>query len=49
MKTPQTTFTYPKNKVNLQKELKRLKEEEQVNVSALIVSCIEKELGVFNS
>ncbi len=49
MKTPQTTFTYPKNKVGVQKELKRMKEEEQVNLSAFILNCIEKELGVYNS
>lgn len=45
MKTEQVTVTFPQHKLNLKRELERQKKQECLNVSAFIVSCVEKELG----
>ena len=45
MKTDQMTFTIPKNKKGLKEELKRMKEEDSVNMSAFMVRAIEEKLG----
>jgi hypothetical protein len=45
MKTPQYTVTFPQDKLHLKEELVRMKKEESLNISAFILSCIEKELG----
>lgn len=46
MRTEQLTITFPKSKLKVKRELLRLKEEDSMNVSAFIVSCLEKEFGV---
>jgi post-segregation antitoxin (ccd killing protein) len=46
MKTPQLTITFPEDKTNIKKELMKRKKEEQINVSAFVVSCLEKEFGI---
>jgi len=45
MRAQQLTITFPKNKVQYKKELMRMKIEEQTNISAYVLDCIEKELG----
>ena len=45
MKAQQITITFPKHKVQYKKELMRMKTEEQTNISAYVLTCIEKELG----
>jgi len=45
MRAQQLTITFPKNKVQYKKELLRMKAEEQTNISAYVLDCIEKELG----
>lgn len=47
MKTDQLTITFPKLKKKIKEELMRQKIEEQLNVSAFVVACVEKELGTF--
>ena len=48
MKTNQITFTIPRNKTGLKKELRRMKEEDAVNISALVVRSLEEKLGHFS-
>ena len=48
MRTEQITFTIPKNKKGLKEELRRMKEEDAVNMSALIVRSLEEKLGHFS-
>lgn len=45
MRAEQITITFPKNKVQYKRELMRMKFEEQTNISAYVLDCIEKELG----
>ena len=45
MKAQQLTITFPKCKVQYRDELMRMKYEEQTNISAYVLDCIEKELG----
>ena len=45
MRAQQLTITFPKNKVQYKNELMRMKFEEQTNISAYVLDCIEKELG----
>jgi hypothetical protein len=44
-RTPQLTLTFPKRDQKYKEELIRMKEEEDLNVSAYIISCLKKELG----
>jgi hypothetical protein len=44
-RTPQLTLTFPKKDKKYKEELIRMKEEEDLNVSAYIISCLKKELG----
>lgn len=44
-RTPQLTLTFPKKDQRFKEELIRMKEEEDLNVSAYILSCIKKEMG----
>ena len=48
MKTNQITFTIPRNKKGLKEELRRMKEEDAVNISALVVRSLEEKLGHFS-
>ena len=48
MKTEQITFTIPRNKKGLREELRRMKEEDAVNISALCVRSLEERLGHFS-
>ena len=48
MKTEQITFTIPRNKKGLKEELRRMKEEDAVNISALLVKSLEEKLGHFS-
>ena len=48
MKTEQITFTIPRNKKGLKEELRRMKEEDAVNISALVVHSLEEKLGHFS-
>ena len=48
MKTNQITFTIPRNKKGLKEELRRMKEEDAVNISALCVRSLEEKLGHFS-
>ncbi len=48
MKTEQITFTIPRNKKGLREELRRMKEEDAVNISALVVRSLEEKLGHFS-
>ena len=45
MRTPQTSITYPKNKVWIKHELKKRVEEDCLNESAFIISLLEREFG----
>ena len=47
MKTEQITFTIPRKKKGLKEELRRMKEEDAVNISALCVRSLEEKLGHF--
>ena len=44
-RTTQLTLTFPKRDQKYKEELIRMKEEEDLNVSAYIISCLKKELG----
>jgi|TARA_R100000234_G_C4847410_1_gene113686 hypothetical protein len=48
MKTEQITFTIPRKKKGLKEELRRMKEEDAVNISALVVKSLEEKLGHFS-
>ena len=48
MKTEQITFTIPRNKKGFKEELRRMKEEDAVNISALVVRSLEEKLGHFS-
>lgn len=45
MRTQQLTITFPKHKIQYKNELLRMKYEEQTNISAFVLDCIEKEVG----
>ena len=42
------TFTIPRNKKGLTEELRRLKKEDSINMSAFIVDALEKRIGHFS-
>jgi hypothetical protein len=44
-RTPQLTLTFPKKDQKYKEELIRMKEQEDLNVSAYILSCIKNEMG----
>lgn len=48
MRTEQITITIPKRKKGLKEELRRMKEEDAVNISALFVQSVEEKLGHFS-
>ena len=48
MKTEQITITIQRNKKGLREELRRMKEEDAVNISALVVRSLEEKLGHFS-
>ena len=48
MKTEQITFTIPRKKKGLKEELRRMKEEDAVNISALVVKSLEEKVGHFS-
>jgi len=43
--TPQLTLTFPKKDKKYKDELIRMKAEQDLNVSAFIISCLKKEIG----
>ena len=45
MKNQQITITFPKRDMRYKEELQRMKKDDSINVSALIVSAIKGELG----
>ena len=45
MKKPQLTLSFPEKETGIKRELMRMKVEEQLNVSAFVLDCLEKELG----
>mgnify|MGYP001368200760 CR=1 FL=1 len=45
MRTEQLSITFPKNKTHYKKELLRMRNEEQTNISAYLLNLIEKDLG----
>ena len=49
MRTEQITITIPKRKKGLKEELRRMKEEDAVNISALFVRSVEEKLDHFSS
>ena len=48
MRTEQITITIPKRKKGLKEELRRMKEEDAVNISALFIRSAEEKLGHFS-
>ena len=46
MKTEQITITFPKKDLKYKKILQQMKEEESLNVSSFVVSCVKKEIGI---
>lgn len=46
-RSEQLTLTFPKNKKGLLNELRRMKEEDAVNLSAYGVQALEEKLGFF--
>ena len=48
MRTEQITITITKRKKGLKEELRRMKEEDAVNISALSVRSVEEKLGHFS-
>ena len=48
MRTEHITFTIPRIKKGLKDELRRMKEEDAVNISALVVRSLEEKLGHFS-
>jgi len=46
-RSPQITITFPEKKVQLREDLLKMKEEDSLNLSAYVVSCIEDRMGVY--
>lgn len=46
-RTEQLTLTFPKNKKYLLKELRRMKEEDGINLSAYGLLALEEKIGFF--
>ena len=46
-RTPQLTLTFPKKDQKYKEELIRMKDEEDLNVSAFILTCVKKEMGFY--
>ncbi len=44
-KKAQLTLSFPETDIKYKKELMRLKQEESVNLSNFILSCVKKEIG----
>ena len=47
-RSEQFTFTIPRYKKGLTEELRRLKKEDSINMSAFIVDALEKRIGHFS-
>ena len=47
-RSDQVTITIPKKKKGLRDALRRMKEEDAVNISALVVRSLEEKLGHFS-
>ena len=47
MRTPQITITFPDKKSQLRDDLMKMREEDSLNVSKFIVSCIEDRMGAY--
>jgi len=45
MKKAQLTLSFPQNEIKVKNELMRMKQEESVNLSSFILSCVKKEIG----
>ena len=45
MKKAQLTLSFPQNEIQVKNELMRMKQEESVNLSSFILSCVKKEIG----
>ena len=45
MKKAQLTLSFPEKETGIKKELMRMKQEESVNLSSFILSCLKKEIG----
>tara|TARA_B100000035_G_scaffold222137_1_gene190811 strand:+ start:1082 stop:1267 length:186 start_codon:yes stop_codon:yes gene_type:complete len=45
MRTEQLSITFPKNKIQYKEELIRQRDEENLNISGFMLSCLEKEIG----
>ncbi len=45
MKQEKLTISFPKKHIRLKEELLRMKNEEDVNISSYVLSCIKKEIG----
>ncbi len=45
MKKAQLTLSFPQKEIKIKNELMRMKQEESVNLSSFILSCVKKEIG----
>ena len=45
MKKAQLTLSLPEKDTGIKKELMRMKQEESINLSSFILSCVKKEIG----
>jgi hypothetical protein len=45
MRTEQLTITFPKQDAKYKKELLKMREIDNVNLSRFVVSCIKSEIG----
>ena len=45
MKKAQLTLSFPEKETGIKKELMRMKQEENINLSSFILSCVKKEIG----
>ena len=47
MRTPQLTSTFPEKKTQLREDLMKMREEDSLNLSKFVVSCIEDRMGAY--
>ena len=47
-RSEQITFTIPRYKKGLKEELRRMKKEDSINISAYIVDALEKRIGHYS-
>ena len=47
-RSEQITFTIPRYKKGLKDELRRMKKEDSINISAYIVDALEKRIGHYS-